>query len=308
MTSNPECPRRFRHARFQDVNRCLLTLAVFTACGVILARTDDNMVTVQNRLKAGGFYFGNPTGLLDSETAAALTRYQIRHGLTVTGKLDAPTAKELNASAPKTQSTPRALTGSWRRLRSGEMQFVEQQQPPPTPWPSAATRVVFSPPAAAPPAEGPAASPSVAGNPPPKTAPLPANLKQPRGSLSGADTVNPDNLRDYVEAFVQAGLARPQGGEIKFFAESVDYFGRPNVPREQIQRDLVRYNQKWPHRRFWIDGDIQFQEQSGSGIKLLFPLRYELRNGARHTSGKVLKSLTLLKTANNELQIVAVNE
>ena len=138
----------------------------------------------------------------------------------------------------------------------------------------------------------------------------PPNVKQPppRGSLSGGDTINPDSLRDYVEAFVQAGLARPVGSELKFFAERVDYFGAPNVARQQIQRDLVRYNKKWPHRRFWIDGDVQVERQSGNEIKLLFPLRYELRNGSRHASGKVLKSLTLVKTADNEMQIVAVNE
>lgn len=120
--------------------------------------------------------------------------------------------------------------------------------------------------------------------------------------------MNPDSLRDYVEAFVQAGLARPVGSELRFFAERVDYFGAPNVARQQIQRDLVRYNKKWPHRRFWIDGDVQVERQSGNEIKLLFPLRYELRNGSRHASGKVLKSLTLVKTADNEMQIVAVNE
>jgi len=43
--------------------------------------------------------------------------------------------------------------------------------------------------------------------------------------------MNPDSLRDYVEAFVQAGLARPVGSELKFFAERVDYFGAPNVRR-----------------------------------------------------------------------------
>ena len=88
----------------------------------------------------------------------------------------------------------------------------------------------------------------------------------------------------------------------------MDYFGAPNVPRQQIQRDLVRYDQKWPHRRFWIDGDIQVEQQSGNEIKLLFPLRYEFRNGSRHASGKVLKSLTLFNTANNEMQIVAGSE
>ncbi len=88
----------------------------------------------------------------------------------------------------------------------------------------------------------------------------------------------------------------------------MDYFGATNVTRQQIRRDLVRYNRKWPHRRFWIDGDIQVERQSGNKIKLVFQLRYELRNGSRQASGKVLKSLTVVKTADNEMQIVAVNE
>src|SRR5204863_9967337 len=122
----------------------------------------------------------------------------------------------------------------------------------------------------------------------------------------GGDT--PESLREYVEAFVQAGLARPPASELKFFGERVDYFGAPNVSRQQIQRDLVRYSEKWPHRTFWIDGEIQAEQQSGNEIKLVFPLRYELRNGSRHASAKVLKSLTLLKTAKHEIQIVAVNQ
>jgi peptidoglycan hydrolase-like protein with peptidoglycan-binding domain len=299
------CLRRSRYTRFHDVNRSLVTLAVLTACGALLAQTNANITKVQNRLKAEGFYFGNPTGLLDSETTAALTQYQIRHGLTVTRKLDTPTAKELNASTAKTQSTPAALSGNWQRLPSGEMQFVQQ---PTSPTPSPATRSTLArslPPPLAP-AEAPTASASVAENPHPPTAAPAANLDQPRSSVF-SDTVN-QTVRDYVEAFVQAGLTRPPASELKFFAGRVDYFGAPNVPRQQIERDLVRYNQKWPHRTFWIDGDIQVQEHSGDEIQLLFPLRYDLRNGSRHASGKLLKSLTLLKTSNDEMQIVAVNE
>ena len=118
-------------------------------------------------------------------------------------------------------------------------------------------------------------------------------------------TVTPE-LEFMVEQYVASG--ETVGSELKFFAERVNYFGAPNVARQQIERDLVRYNKKWPHRRFWIDGDLQVERQSGNEIKLVIPLRYELRNGSRHTSGKVLKSLTLVKTADNEMQIVAVNE
>jgi hypothetical protein len=287
---------------------------MLAVCGVILARADDNIAKAQTRLKMEGFYFGNPTGAVDNSTADALTRYQIRHGLAITGKLDAPTARSLHISlpnsqpAPPPQSTPKVLTGSWQRLESGEMQFVEEQ---PAPLPPAGASSASAPapavrPQPAPPAEGPNAS--IAENRPPPTLPPPANGARPPGSPSTGNIENPERFRDYIGAFILAGLAPSPDAEIKFFAGSVDYLGVPNVPRQQIQRDLVRYDQKWPHRRFWMDGDIQIEHESGNAIKLVFPLRYELRNGSRYASGKVMKSLTVLTTATNEMQIVAVNE
>jgi hypothetical protein len=136
--------------------------------------------------------------------------------------------------------------------------------------------------------------------------PVSPSSQPPRGSPG--NVVPAENLRDFVENFLQAGLALPLGSEAKFFSERVDYLGTPGVLRQDVQRDLVRYDRKWPHRRFWIDGDIQIEQPGGNEIKIAFPLRYELRNGSRYATGKVLKSLTLLRTATNELQIIAVSE
>ncbi|PYL92330.1 MAG: hypothetical protein DMF14_04365 [Verrucomicrobia bacterium] len=330
------------------VKRSLIAVAALTVCGVILAQTNDNLVRVQNRLKAEGFFFGDPTGVLDAQTRTALALYQIDHHLTVTGQLDAPTARALDASpqtpmftptprqSPTPTGTPSATATPTPRptptaTPTATPIATPTSTPTPTPTPSpkpsptptatpTATPTPRPTPSVTPtatPIATPIRTPTPTGSPAPSPTPTltpiaspPPNVKQPppRGSLSGGDMMNPDSLRGYVEAFVQAGLARPVGSELKFFAERVDYFGAPNVARQQIERDLVRYNRKWPHRRFWIDGDVQVERQSGNEIKLVFPLRYELRNGSRHASGKVLKSLTLVKTADNEMQIVAVNE
>ena len=88
------------------VKRSLIAVAALTVCGVILAQTNDNLVRVQNRLKAEGFFFGDPTGVLDAQTKTALALYQIDHHLTVTGQLDAPTARELDASPQTPMFTP----------------------------------------------------------------------------------------------------------------------------------------------------------------------------------------------------------
>jgi peptidoglycan hydrolase-like protein with peptidoglycan-binding domain len=106
------------------VKRSLLALTALALC--ISARADEDITKIQTRLRAEGFYRGNPTGNYDSETAAAVTRYQIRHGLAITGKLDPATSRELGIAASVSEARPKTLSGSWRRLRSGEMQFVEQ--------------------------------------------------------------------------------------------------------------------------------------------------------------------------------------
>ena len=62
---------------------------------------DENVRTVQTRLKAGGYYSGKVNGVHDSETATAITRYQIRNGLPITGKLDSQTRTALGVAAEK---------------------------------------------------------------------------------------------------------------------------------------------------------------------------------------------------------------
>ena len=49
----------------------------------------------QAALKTQGFYFGEVTGQEDTETTAAMRRFQIRNGLQVTGKLNAETLTAL---------------------------------------------------------------------------------------------------------------------------------------------------------------------------------------------------------------------
>ncbi|MEP7071685.1 MAG: peptidoglycan-binding domain-containing protein [Verrucomicrobiota bacterium] len=281
------------------MKRSLLTLCLLALCGATLGQNAE-ITNVQNRLKTEGFYSGNSSGILDAETMGALRRYQIHHGLKISGKLDAPTTRELAASAAPAR--PPVLAGSWQRLPNGQMQFVPASV---ATSPAIAVKSLPSNPAP-PPAEGPSAP--VAGSSA-ATSSLRATNPPVQSSLSGGEIKAPEHFRYYVEAFVEAGLSQPLGSEIKFFAERVNYYGTTNVPRREIERDLVRYDRKWPHRQFWIDGDIQVQPQAGGvETKVVFPLRYELQNGARLASGKVVKTLTLLQTTSGEMQITAVSE
>jgi peptidoglycan hydrolase-like protein with peptidoglycan-binding domain len=87
------------------------TAAVFLA-GVSLAFGDASTEQVQRALKDQGFYYGEITGQTDTDTTAAIRRFQIRNGLKVTGELDAETRKSLGVSAatsaPKSTPAPSA--------------------------------------------------------------------------------------------------------------------------------------------------------------------------------------------------------
>ena len=48
-------------------------------------RADETVLQLQAQLQQAGFYQGQPTGVYDEETATAVSRYQIRNGLAITG-------------------------------------------------------------------------------------------------------------------------------------------------------------------------------------------------------------------------------
>lgn len=62
----------------------------------------DQVRDVQGALKSQGFYYGEITGAESAETGAAIRRFQIRSGITVTGKLNADTLAALGLGEKKT--------------------------------------------------------------------------------------------------------------------------------------------------------------------------------------------------------------
>lgn len=251
---------------------CFLVV-VLGAIGSLFA--DETVRAVQSRLKAGDYYFGPTNGNYGSDTAAAVTRYQIRNGLPITGKLDAPTLQALGVAASGSAGVENPLPNIdvWRYLRKGDQEYVKR---------------------------GMAEDSSV---------PERSQSSAPPSLASGTLQINHDRerLRDYVAAFVLAGLDSEVGAETEFFADRVNYFGERGARREKIRRDLQRYDNRWPERRFWLAGDLEISP-IGDQLKVSFPLRYDLRRGSERSSGKVWKTLILEKTSTDDFAIVAVNE
>jgi len=288
-----------------------LLISFFAAALCVgIARADENVKAVQARLQEDGFYQGKVSGVYDEATAAAVTRYQIRNGLAISGRLDAATAQALEVSPAKSTATdPLPTSGTWRRLRDGDMQFLKDLNagviPPPGAPASASRRASITPRALEQPASRTSDDqhtplPRVAEDKPA----APREGPPPRSS----DAYGPERLRDYVAAFVLAGLDPHVGAELEFFANRVTYFGEPNVTREKIRHDLMRYDERWPQRHFWLAGELNLETQPGGTLRVTFPLRYELRGSSNRVAGKVVKTLVLRKAGNTKLEIIAVNE
>src|SRR5437868_201734 len=86
---------------------------------------DDNVRSVQTKLSHEGLYSGEIDGAYSSDLSAALTRYQVRNGLPITGQLDAETSDALGSKPAVTDSAASSEQGSetWRRLRRRERQM-----------------------------------------------------------------------------------------------------------------------------------------------------------------------------------------
>ena len=66
---------------------------------VAAIRADQSIESVQQALKEQGFYYGEITGEKNADTIAAIRRFQIRHGLQITGELNEETLRLLGSAS-----------------------------------------------------------------------------------------------------------------------------------------------------------------------------------------------------------------
>lgn len=93
---------------------------------------DDLTRAIQERLKDQGFYYGEVDGQGGDETSAAIRRYQIRHGLKVTGQLNDET---LHALGITTNSGARPAPGYQENGSSpGDQPGNQYYRPAPRPY------------------------------------------------------------------------------------------------------------------------------------------------------------------------------
>jgi peptidoglycan hydrolase-like protein with peptidoglycan-binding domain len=228
---------------------------------------DPQMAAIQQILKARGLFYGEVNGENSNETAAAITRFQVRSGIEVTGTLNEETLRALGIESsqpvqPNAVDHSQSGIEAWRELRERDRKFLTQTAS------SESTDKVREP--------------------------VSENVT--------------DQIRDFIAGFVVAGISADVEAELQFYAEEADYYDSGVVSKDFIRKDILRYDQKWPSRRYWLDGDVRILNGSESDpLEVQFQIRYIVKNQEKERSGKAVKTLKLRKSEYG-LEIVSVRE
>jgi len=94
---------------------------------VAAIRADQSIESVQRALKEQGFYYGEITGEKNADTTAAIRRFQIRHGLQITGELNEETLRLLGG-APSASPQP-AATRAPPSANAGTSELRDESSP-----------------------------------------------------------------------------------------------------------------------------------------------------------------------------------
>jgi peptidoglycan hydrolase-like protein with peptidoglycan-binding domain len=106
------------------------------------APTADRVSEIQTALSRGGYFEGSPNGKWDSNTVAAMQKFQSANGLNASGKIDATTLQKLglgsstaglNAPKPPKKADPSATTAAARPASPPNANSASNVTPTPTP-------------------------------------------------------------------------------------------------------------------------------------------------------------------------------
>jgi peptidoglycan hydrolase-like protein with peptidoglycan-binding domain len=133
-----------------------------------------------------------------------------------------------------------------------------------------------------------------------------AQQPQTDGQALEADSL--EQIRDFIAGFVVVGIDENVEAELQFYAPKANYYDSGVVTKDFIRRDIRRYNQKWPTRRYWLVGDIRvLNDPQADPVEVQYRIRYAVKNQQQERTGTAIKTVKLQRTSDG-LEITSVRE
>jgi hypothetical protein len=125
-------------------------------------------------------------------------------------------------------------------------------------------------------------------------------LAPQRTSLPATPPSPAPGLNDFVKQFVTSGNSGP-GIEISFYAGEVDYFDNGKVTKEFVVEDIKKYNQHWPGRRYWVDGEpkVEMADSARDVARAIVTLRFVVQNHQKTIWGSCENVITIRDASTN---------
>lgn len=141
-------------------------------------------------------------------------------------------------------------------------------------------------------------------------APAPAPIFPPPASaLAIKPEASADRARLFVEKYLLAGQSNDPAAEAAMYADRVDYFDSGKVSRAFVERDIRRYNQRWPERYFAIEGKVRLLPTGEPDrVKVKLTYRFNVKGRKYSVEGKVGTTYTLMGDQPENWRIVRVRE
>lgn len=280
---------------------CLLVLAS-------IAPAQDDVRSVQEELRRRSLYFGDVNGRETTELREATKRYQQRKGFAVTGKPDRETLKSLGLVPRSAEEPPPPNETNWPDepvLRSDEKidavavadalsqetgiapgAVVSKKLAQGTPSNSARRAAASADAGAA------NAAPPVAAGQKPKNSPV----------------ITPQALAKFASDYFTAMSSNDIKRQLNFYADNVRYFQNGSIDRRIIEQTLVRYQARWPNRRYTMGAQIRYGQINSQGeIVMSFPVTFTLKDGRRTVTGQTQNRLAI-SAATVDPRITSIGE
>jgi S1-C subfamily serine protease len=134
----------------------------------------------------------------------------------------------------------------------------------------------------------------------------PTPVSSPSGGLVGSEVSKP-NLSEFVRDFVTSANYGDSGVESSFYAEEVDYFDDGKVNKEFVVNDIKKYNQRWPRRSYWVDGDpaVKTMNPQGDTVRAVVILKFSVQNGQK-TVGGSCENTIFIRDARTNPKVISV--
>lgn len=131
----------------------------------------------------------------------------------------------------------------------------------------------------------------------------------PAAAVAIKPEASADRARLFVEKYLLAGQTNNPAAEAALYADQVDYFDSGRVGRAFIERDIRRYNQRWPERYFAVEGRVRLlPTPEPDRVKVKLTYRFNVKGKKYSVEGKIGTTYTLAGDEPEHWRIVRVKE